>query len=162
MGPSAGLRVAAEPENEAAATAHLTSEGMRDTYFRGVPSDVAARIPAESWEHDWRVMQLPGRMDKERALIADYARYVARFDAVSDYLKRRQPPALMLWGRHEPFFELAEVLSWMEDLPRMEAHILDGGHMLLETHAAEAASLMVDFINVPNGPKESESVSGAA
>jgi hypothetical protein len=34
----------------------------------------------------------------------------------------------------------------MEDLPRMEAHILDGGHMLLETHAAEAASLMVDFI----------------
>jgi surfactin synthase thioesterase subunit len=34
----------------------------------------------------------------------------------------------------------------MEDLPRMEAHILDGGHMLLETHAVEAASLMVDFI----------------
>lgn len=134
------------PDNEAAATAHLTFEGMRDTYLRGVPADVAARIPAESWEEDWRVMQLPGRMDKERALIADYARYVERFDAITDYLKRRQPPALMLWGRHEPFFELAEVLSWMEDLPRMEAHVLDGGHMLLETHATEAASLMVDFI----------------
>ena len=91
-------------------------------------------------------MQLPGRMDKEPALIADYARYVARFDAIADYLEHRQPPALMVWGRHEPFFELVEVLSWMEDLPRMEAHILDGGHMLLETHAAEAASLMVDFI----------------
>ena len=134
------------PDNEAAATAHLTFEGMRDTYLRDVPADVAARIPAESWEEDWRVMQLPRRMDKERALIADYARYVARFDAIADYLKRRQPPALMVWGRHERFFELAEVLSWMEDLPRMEAHILDGGHMLLETHAAEAASLMVDFI----------------
>ena len=134
------------PENEAAATAHLTREGMRDTYLRGVPPDVAARIPAESWEEDWRVMQLPGRMDKERALISDYARYIARFDAIADYLQRWQPPALMVWGRHEPFFELAEVLSWMEGLPRMEAHILDGGHMLLETHAAEAASLMVDFI----------------
>jgi pimeloyl-ACP methyl ester carboxylesterase len=134
------------PENEAAATAHLTLEGMRDTYLRGLPPDVAARIPAESWEEDWRVMQLPGRMDKERALIADYARYVARFDAVADYLERRQPAALMIWGRHEPFFELAEVLSWMEVLPRMEAHILDGGHMLLETHAAEAGSLMLDFI----------------
>src|SRR5918996_771176 len=53
------------PENEAAATAHLTYEGMRDTYLRGVPSDVAAHIRAESWEEDWRVMQLPGRMDKE-------------------------------------------------------------------------------------------------
>jgi pimeloyl-ACP methyl ester carboxylesterase len=139
------------PENEAAATAHLTFEGTRDTYLRAVPSDVAARIPAESWEEDWRVMQLPGRLDKERALIADYARYVARFDAIADYLKRRQPPALMVWGRHEPFFELAEALSWMEDLPRMEAHILDGGHMLLETHAAEAASLMVDFIKRTQG-----------
>jgi pimeloyl-ACP methyl ester carboxylesterase len=145
-GPVLACGAAPNPENEAAATAHLTFEGMRDTYLRDVPSDVAARIPAESWEEDWRVMQLPGRMDKERALIADYARYVARFDAIADYLKRRQPAALMVWGRHEPFFELAEVLSWMEDLPRMEAHILDGGHMLLETHAAAAAALILDFI----------------
>ena len=150
LGPQWGpvLAYASQPnqDNEAAATAHLTLEGMRDTYLRGVPPDVAARIPAESWEEDWRVMQLPGRLDKERALIADYARYVARFDTIADYLTRWQPPALMVWGRHEPFFELAEVLSWMEDLPRMEAHILDGGHMLLETHAPQAASLMVDFI----------------
>jgi pimeloyl-ACP methyl ester carboxylesterase len=150
LGPQWGpvLAYGSQPnaENEAAATAHLSFEGMRDTYLRGVPSDVAARIPEESWEEDWRVMQLPGRMDKERELIADYARYVARFDAIADYLKRRQPPALMIWGRHEPFFELAEIVSWMEDLPRMEAHILDGGHMLLETHASEAASLMVDFV----------------
>ena len=143
MGPVLAYGSQPNPENETAATAHLTFEGMRDTYLRGVPSDVAARIPAESWEGDWRVMQLPGRMDKERALIADYARYVARFDVIAEYLKRWQPRALMVWGRHEPFFELAEVLSWMEDLPRMEAHILDGGHMLLETHAAEAASLVL-------------------
>ena len=26
------------------------------------------------------------------------------------------------------------------------SHILDGGHMLLETHAVEAASIIVDFI----------------
>lgn len=145
-GPALAYGSQPTPEDEAAATAHLTFEGMRDTYLRDVPEDLAARIPAESWEEDWRVMQLPGRMDKERALIADYARYVARFDAIADYLERWQPPALLVWGRHEPFFELAEVLSWMDDLPRMEAHILDGGHMLLETHAAEAAALMVDFI----------------
>lgn len=134
------------PANEAAATTHLTFEGTRDTYLSGVPRDVAARIPAESWEGDWRVMQMPGRMDKERALIADYGRYVARFDAIAEYLARWQPPAVMLWGRHDPFFDLAETLSWMQDLPRMEAHIFDAGHMLLETHAAEAAALMVDFI----------------
>ena len=34
----------------------------------------------------------------------------------------------------------------MRALPRMEAHVFDAGHMLLETHAAAAASLMLDFI----------------
>lgn len=137
----------AEPnaKNEAAATAHLTFEGVRDQYLSNVPSDVAARIAPE-WEVDWRVMCLPGRMDTQRALNKDYANHVARFDAIAEYLARWQPPALMLWGKHDPFFDLAETLSWMQALQRMEAHIFDTGHLMLETHAAEAASLMVDFI----------------
>ena len=144
------------PENEAAATAHLTFEGTRDQYLRGVPADVAARIPAERWEEDWRVMNLPGRMQTQRALVADYAHYVARFDAIADYLARWQPPALMLWGRHDAFFDLAEVLSWMQTLPRMEAHVLDAGHKLLETHAAAASSLMLDFIRQGHGKPVSD------
>jgi surfactin synthase thioesterase subunit len=53
----------------------------------------------------------------------------------------------MIWGRHDPFFELAEIVSWMQALPRMEAHVLDGGHKLLETHAPAAAALILDFIS---------------
>ena len=52
----------------------------------------------------------------------------------------------MLWGRHDAFFDIAETLSWMKALPRMEAHIFDGGHLLLETHSPQAAALMADFI----------------
>ena len=134
------------PENEAAATAHLTLEGVRDQYLAGVPPEVAARISPEVWEQDWRAMCLPGRMDTQRGLVADYANHVARFDAIADYLSTEQPPALMLWGRHDAFFDIAETLSWMQALPRMEAHVLDGGHFLLETHAAPAATLMAEFI----------------
>jgi pimeloyl-ACP methyl ester carboxylesterase len=134
------------PENEAAATAHLTFEGTRGTYTSGAPPDVVARMSPHIWEEDWRVMNLPGRMDTQRALIRDYGNYVERFDAIADYLARRQPPSLMIWGRHDPFFELAEVLSWMQALPGMDAHILDAGHKLLETHAAAAVSFMLDFI----------------
>jgi pimeloyl-ACP methyl ester carboxylesterase len=133
-------------ENEALATAHLTLEGTRDTYVSGVPADVAARIPASHWEEDWRAMNLPGHMDTQRALIKDYGNYAALFGAIAQYLERWQPPALMVWGRHDIYFDLAEVLSWMRALPRMEAHVLDAGHLLLETHAAAAVSLMLDFI----------------
>jgi pimeloyl-ACP methyl ester carboxylesterase len=133
------------PDNEAAATAYLTFEGVRNGVIGGAPPDVAARIPSENWEEDWRVMNLPGRMDTQRALVRDYGNYVARFDDIAAYLARWQPPALMLWGRHDIFFDLAEILSWMRTLPRMEAHVFDAGHKLLETHSAAAVPFIVDF-----------------
>jgi pimeloyl-ACP methyl ester carboxylesterase len=144
----ATLKFWSEPtkENEAAAAVDLSFEYTREQYTGGLPEDVAATIRGEPWVEDWRVMNLPGRMETQRALIADYKNHAARFDAIAGYLKKWQPPALMLWGRHDPFFDLAETLSWMQDLPRMEAHIFDGGHFLLETHSAAAVSLMLDFI----------------
>jgi pimeloyl-ACP methyl ester carboxylesterase len=151
------------PENEAAATAHLTFEGVRNGYLGGMPAEVAARIPAEMWEEDWRVMQLPGRMETQRALVRDYGNYVARFDEIVEYLARWQPPSLMVWARHDPFFDLAEVLPWMQDLPRMEAHVLGAGHKLLETHAAAAVPLMLHFIRrTQRESEERASVSDAA
>jgi len=133
-------------ESKAKATSFLTFEDTRGQYTRGVPEDVVAKINGEPWIEDWRILNLPGRMETQRILLADYGKYVARFDEIGAYLKQRQPPALMLWGRHDAFFDIAETLSWMQDLPRMEAHILDGGHFLLETHVEPACALMVDFI----------------
>ncbi len=133
-------------ENTAEATSFLTFEGTRDQYTREVPEEIVARMRGEPWREDWRVLSRPGRIGMQRTLLADYGRYVARFDTIGAWLRQRRPPALMIWGRHDAFFDLGETLSWMEDLPRMEAHVLDGGHFLLETHAALAADLMLDFI----------------
>lgn len=139
----------AEPtaENMQAATTHLTFEGTRDQYIAGVPPEVAATVDPAGWIEDWRVMCLAGRIDLHKGLVADYGRYADRFDDVADYLADHQPPALLLWGRHDVFFDLAEVHSWMLDLPRMEAHIFDAGHLMLETHAPQAAELMLKFVD---------------
>jgi pimeloyl-ACP methyl ester carboxylesterase len=139
------------PEREAEATAHLTFDGTRDQYVGGVPEDIAGRIDPALWEEDWRVMSLPGRLETQRALVLDYRSHFERFGEIANYLDRWQPAALMLWGRHDIFFELAETLSWMEALPRMEAHVLDGPHLLLETHAAECGALMSAFIRRAEG-----------
>jgi pimeloyl-ACP methyl ester carboxylesterase len=134
------------PEREAEATAFLTFEGTRTQYVGGVPEDVAERIDPRMWEEDWRIMSLPGRIETHRALVLDNRTHVARFGDIANYLARWQPPALMLWGRHDIFFEIDETLSWMKALPRMEAHILDGPHLLLETHAVECAALIGAFV----------------
>jgi pimeloyl-ACP methyl ester carboxylesterase len=132
--------------NAQAATAHLSFEGTRDQYIAGLPPELAARIDPGNWIEDWRVMCLPGRLDLQKALVADYARYVARFGEVANYLAKHRPRAMLLWGRHDAFFDIAEVHSWMLDLPRMEAHVFDAGHFLLETHALKAAELMLEFV----------------
>jgi pimeloyl-ACP methyl ester carboxylesterase len=139
------------PQREAEATAHLTLEGTRDQYVGGVPKDIAERIDPALWQEDWRVMSLPGRLHMHRALVLDYRHHHARFGEIARYLERWQPPALMLWGRHDVFFDIEETLSWMKALPRMEAHILDGPHFLLETHADTCAALMRGFVRRVEG-----------
>ena len=134
------------PEREAEVTAFLTLEGTRNQYVGGVPRDVAERIDPRLWEEDWRIMSLPGRLETHRALVLDNRDHVGRFGEIANYLARWQPRALMLWGRHDIFFDLEETLSWMKALPRMETHILDGPHLLLETHPAECFALMSAFV----------------
>lgn len=132
--------------NEAAATAHLTEDGIRAQYVAGLPADIVRRMDPQNWIEDWQVMRRPGRIATQRALIADYGRYAARFGEIAAHLRTHPSPALLLWGRHDPFFELAEVSSWFADLPRMEAHVFDAGHFLLETHAVQATRLISEFI----------------
>jgi pimeloyl-ACP methyl ester carboxylesterase len=139
------------PEREAEATEFLSYEGTRRQYVGGLPEDLAKRIDPKLWEEDWRILSLPGRLETQRALVFDNRTHVARFGDIANYLARWQPAALMLWGRHDIFFELDETLSWMKALPRMEAHVLDGPHLLLETHAPECAALMAAFLRRVEG-----------
>lgn len=53
---------------------------------------------------------------------------------------------LVLWGRHDTFFEISEVMAYHQDVTTLDAHLYDGEHFLLETHAGEVAALLVTFV----------------
>lgn len=75
-----------DQDNEVAATAHLTFEGVRNGHLGGMPPDVAARVPARSGDGDWQAMQLPGRMPTQRAPIEAHRHHVSRLDEIAEYL----------------------------------------------------------------------------
>jgi len=52
-----------------------------------------------------------------------------------------------LWGRHDPFFEIDEIMAFHRALESVEIHVFDGGHQLLETHHAECAELVARFMD---------------
>jgi pimeloyl-ACP methyl ester carboxylesterase len=124
----------------------LNFAGTRDQYLGGLPERLRVLHAPEPWHLDWERMSRPGNVDAQFALFSDYASHVARFDELAEYHRTHQPPALVLWGRRDPFFDVDEVLAYHRALERMDAHIFDGGHLLLETHAAECAELMRAFV----------------
>lgn len=138
----------AEPteENRAALPEWLNFDGTRATYLAGVPEKLRELHPRESWHLDWERMSRPGNVEVHFHLFCDYRHHVARFDEIAEYHATHQPPCLVLWGRHDPFFDIAEVLAFLQTMTAVEAHIYDAGHFLLETHAAEVADLLVTFV----------------
>ncbi|MFE3450828.1 alpha/beta fold hydrolase [Nonomuraea sp. NPDC059194] len=59
---------------------------------------------------------------------------------------RRWPRSPESSGRHDPFFDLSEIMGYARTLDRLEMHVYDGGHLMLETHAPECAAAIASFI----------------
>lgn len=132
-------------ENRAALPEWLTFEGTRDTYLGGLPEKVAELHPPESWHLDWEHLSRPGNTEVYFRFFYDYRNHVARFGEIAEYHAEHQPPCMVLWGRHDPTFDIAEVLAYHRASTSLEAHIYDAGHFLLETHAAEVTDLLLTF-----------------
>ena len=89
------------PENRAKLPEWLNFEGVRHTYVGDIPDRLKPLFAFEGWHLDWERMSRPGLVEIQFRIFADYGRYVARFPEISAYHRKHQPPALMLWGRHD-------------------------------------------------------------
>jgi len=132
------------PENREAVRAMLTLEGTRYQYLHGVADE--SRVAPESWWLDFALLSRPGNDEIQLDLFADYATNVALYPRFQAWFQEHRPPFLAAWGRHDPFFLPPGAEAFARDNPNAEIHLLDTGHFALETHAAEIAALMRDFL----------------
>ena len=51
-----------------------------------------------------------------------------------------------MWGQNDPYFIPAGAKAYKRDIPEAEIHLFDTGHFALETHAAEIAAAIREFI----------------
>jgi len=133
-------------ENKAALPEWLNFSGTREQYLSGLPKELQDLHPRESWHLDWERMSRPGDVEIQFQLFYDYRNHVAGFADIAAYHKQHQPPCLVLWGRHDTFFDIAEVMAYHQEMAALDLHLYDGGHFLLETHASEVAGLLVTFV----------------
>ena len=111
----------------------------------GTGADPSLLSP-DGYELDIAYMARPGAEDIQLDLIFDYRSNVGLYPAFQAYFREHRPPLLAVWGRHDPAFVPAGAMAYQSDLPDAEVHLLDAGHFALETHHAEIATLMGDFL----------------
>jgi pimeloyl-ACP methyl ester carboxylesterase len=88
----------------------------------------------------------PGADEVQLDLLKDYATNVALYPTFQEYFRKRQPPLLAIWGKHDPFFLPAGAQAFKRDIPKAEIQFLDTGHFALETHHREVAEAVVPFL----------------
>lgn len=127
--------------------AFLSKEGTKDQYTAGVPENLLNRVSPETWILDWERMSRPGNLEMQFELNCDYKTNIDMFPVFQEYFRTHRPPALILWGKYEVYFDVAEAHCYQRDLPQAQVHILDGSHMLLETHFDQVQELIRNFMS---------------
>jgi pimeloyl-ACP methyl ester carboxylesterase len=126
--------------------AFLSEEGTNAQYFLGVPERLHQNISPESWIMDWERMSRPGNLNMQYKLNCTYETNFEMFPGFQEYFRKYQPPALIIWGKYDVYFDVAEAYCYKKDLYKAETHILEGGHMALETNFDEVLNLIRSFM----------------
>ena len=134
----------ASQANRAALRALLTPETTYWQYTHGVPDPSA--VSPDGYTLDDHYLARPNASEVQLDLFGDYQTNVALYPAFQAYFREHQPRLLAIWGRNDPFFLPAGAEAYRRDLKRAEVRVLDTGHFALETHAADIADAIRDFL----------------
>lgn len=138
-------RAWAEPTaaNREALRRFNTLEMTKWQYTQGVKD--ASLIAPEPWQLAHAAIERVG-VEAQMDLLLDYGQNIKQYAQLHDYFRRHLPPTLAIWGRNDPFFIPAGAEAFKRDNPDAEVRFLDTGHFAIETHGAEIAAAMLDFL----------------
>jgi pimeloyl-ACP methyl ester carboxylesterase len=137
------------PVNREALRALLAPETTVWQYTHGVPDPTA--VSPDGYSLDNFYLSRPGVAETQLDLFGDYQSNVAMYPTFQAYFRAHRPPLLAAWGKHDPFFLPAGAEAFKRDLPESVVRYFDTGHFALETHAAEIAATIREFLTGPAG-----------
>jgi pimeloyl-ACP methyl ester carboxylesterase len=111
--------------NEAKYRAGLASiDTARLRHVNGSPHP--ERYDPDLWNDEVAFLARPGEADIQSDPFYDFRNNLAAFPAWQTWLRERRPPTLIVRGRNDPVFDIAEVAALKRDLPKADVHVLDG------------------------------------
>jgi len=132
------------PAHREALRGLVAPETTKFQYTDGV-ADVS-RVSPDNWIHDQALLDRLGNVEIQLDLFYDYRTNLPLYPRVQAYLRERQPPTLIVWGKNDKIFPADGAHPYKRDLHNVEFHLLDTGHFALEDKADEMVPLMHDFL----------------
>ena len=130
--------------NRDALRGFLTPETTLFQYTHGVTDP--SLVSPDGRSLDDHYLARPGAHEAQLDLLLDYASNVALYPDFHAYFRNHQPPLLAVWGKNDPFFLPAGAEAFKRDIPGADVRFFDTGHFALETHCAEIAAAIRDFL----------------
>jgi len=132
--------------NRDALRAFLAPETTVWQYTHGVSE--ATAVSPDGYSLDNFYLARPGADEVQLDLFGDYRSNVALYPAFQEYFRTQKPRLLAVWGKNDPFFLPAGAEAFKRDIPEAVVRFFATGHFALETHSAEIASLICEFLKV--------------
>lgn len=129
----------------------LKAETTQWQYTQG--STRIDRLSPDAWTHDQARLDRPGNDLIQLQYLWNYQDNVTQYPIWQNYLKTRQPPLLVAWGKNDPFFTLTGVEALKTLVPDVEVKLYDAGHFALETHVDEIAEAIHAFLSKHQGQR---------
>src|ERR1700750_1569594 len=130
--------------NREALRAFLTPQTTHWQYTHGATNETAVSPDGHSLDNF--SLARPGSEDVQLDLFGDYKSNVALYPTFQNYFRTHKPPFLAVWGKNDPFFLPPGAEAFRRDIPEAVVRFFDTGHFALETHAAEIAAEIRDFL----------------
>jgi pimeloyl-ACP methyl ester carboxylesterase len=124
--------------------AFLAPESTRWQYTHGVADETMVSPDGRSLDDFY--MARPGADEVQLDLFGDYKSNIALYPTFQAYFRTHKPPFLAVWGKNDPFFLPRGAEAFKRDIPGAVVRFFDTGHFALETHAAEIAAAIGDFL----------------
>jgi len=134
----------ASPANRQALRAFLAPETTVWQYTHGVPDPTA--VSPDGYSLDNFYLARRGADELQLDLFGDYKSNVVLYPTFQAYFRTHNPPFLAVWGKNDPFFLPLGAEAFKRDIPGAIIRFIDTGHFALETHAAEIAAAIRDFL----------------
>jgi len=122
----------------------LTLGATKWQYTHGVQNTEV--ISPDTWNHVQPLLDRPGNQEIQLALFYSYGSNPPLYPKWQAYLRKYQPPTLVVWGQNDPIFPAAGAHPYKRDLKNLEFHLLNTGHFALEEEGAAITHLIRDFL----------------